>query len=166
MSNCSRNAAVQGAEKPQSLDRFGVSDDAGNGFPACRVGRLTLGAGLGHGSAHELAKFGGNRYRAGAQVVGHFAGLRGRKATILPSLGRKGAFGVIIHNDRIIQEPQANRVGVAFTASQTVVERCNLSGRHLLDHFVLPVEPIPTMGESYSVTSYNATTVRRVFLNN
>lgn len=166
MSNRSRNPAVLGAEKPQSLDCFGVSDDAGDGFAAGRIGCLALSACLGHGSGHELAEFGRNRDRAGAKVVGRFTGLSRRKATIFASLGRKSALGVVVHNSRIIQKASRQRIGVAFTASQTVVERCNLSGRHLLDHFVLPVEPIPTMGESYSVTSYNATTVRRVFLNN
>jgi hypothetical protein len=166
MSNRSRNAAVLGAEKPQSLDRFMVSDDAGNGFSAGSVGRLALGTRLGHGSGHELAEFGRNRDRAGAQVIGRFAGLSRRKATILASLGRKGAFSVVVHGGGVIQEPSAYSGRIALATRQAVVECGNLSRRHLLDHFVLPVEPIPTMGESYGVTSYNATTVRRVFLNN
>jgi hypothetical protein len=161
MSNRSRNAAVLNAEKPQGFDGFGVSDDAGNCLPAGHVIGLALGAGLGHGSGHELAEFCRYRDRAGTQVVGGFAGLSSRKAAILPRLGRKRAFGVVVHGGRVIQKPCANGSRIALAASQTVVEGCNLSRRHLLDHFVLPVEPIPTMGESYIVTSYNSTTVRR-----
>lgn len=52
MSNRSRNPAVLGAENPQSLDRFGVSDDAGDGFAAGRIGGLALSACLGHGSSN------------------------------------------------------------------------------------------------------------------
>lgn len=75
MSNRSRNPAVLGAEKPQSLDRFGVSDDAGNGFSAGRVGRLPLGAGLSHisGNPRVIAKggsfVGSNRDRVESTVA-------------------------------------------------------------------------------------------------
>lgn len=166
MSNRSRNAAMLGAEKPQNLDGFGVSDDAGNGFPTGRIGGLSLGAGLCHDSGHELTEFGRDRDRAGAKVVGCFAGLSRRKATIFASLGHKGSLGVVVHSNRIIQEAGRQRIGVALAPSQTVVEGCNLSRRHLLDHLILRVEPIPTMGKSYTVTSYNATTVRRLGVRN
>lgn len=138
MSNRSRNPAMLGAEKPQNLDSFGVSDDAGDGLPACCVFGLALRAGLSHWSGCRREQFAAAlrgldfsglfiqpKRRPGLRIYPHPLPERGRNR------GRRKRSG--------------KARGVEFRAF----------------HGVLHTGPIPTMGESYIVTSYNSTTVRR-----
>lgn len=124
MSNRSRNPAMLGTEKPQGLDGFGVSDDAGNGFSAGSIGRLTLGAGLSHSG------------RTGLQSC----------SAVRLSSSRDQPDPTRSQGDRPVQYAGRWCAGGGTVGSSFLR---------------LPVEPIPTMGESYIVTSYNSTTVRR-----
>lgn len=126
------NAAVQGFQSCERGDGLWVTDDAGNGPSAGRVCSLALCAGFWLG--HLLSK---------CRAQGDHPALFG-----LQLCGIGGA-------------KRATEAIAACRSEEDAAEAAVLSGCDGL-HFVLRAGPIPTMCQSYGITSDASTTVRRV----
>lgn len=160
----SSHAAMLRRQPVKRLDGLGVAQKDGDLPPLRTVGRLALsaGLGLGHDSAQQLAEFGGNACGAGLHFNGgSHRGFR-RVATELAGLGAGS--------------PLCDRAQVCGHGEEVFLDglRVSLGSGHAEDeggsfgwglgsnHFVLRVGPIPTMSQSYAVTSDESTTVCRV----
>lgn len=126
------HAAVDGFQLGERTQGRRVTDDAGNGPSAGRIGGLALSAGfwLGHWSGERRAQ--GDHPALFCLQLGYIG--RAKRATETVAAGR---------------------------AEEDAAEAAVLGGSDGM-HFALRVGPIPTMRRSSTITSDVSTTVRRV----